>query len=73
MSRFQKFQVECICGRVTTKTYARSHGGKCKTCVTGIPPAPRSRSYDSVAREGGYEDTMGVSLDAYEAHCNGGY
>jgi hypothetical protein len=35
-------------------------------------PCPRRRSHDDIAREGGYEDTMGVSPDALEAWRNGG-
>lgn len=72
-SKFSKFQTTCPCGRTTTKAYARSNGGKCKACVTGVEPASKARrSYDDVAREGGYEDTMGVSPDALESYRNGG-
>jgi hypothetical protein len=69
-SKFGKFQATCVaCGATTTKSYARANGGKCKFCVTGIAPvakAPRGRSYDDIAREGGYEDTMGCSPDVLE-------
>lgn len=72
-SRFAKFQATCECGRTTTKAYARSHGGKCKACVTGVEPVSKGRSYDNIAWDGGYEDTMGVSPDALESYRNGGY
>ncbi len=71
----KSYLTKCSCGRTTSAAYARKNGGKCKACVTGIKPAPkpyRSSSYDSIARDGGYEDTMGVSLDAYEGYRNGG-
>lgn len=65
-----KFTCRCNnCNRTTSTKYARQHGGKCKSCVTGIeqPRKPRSKwSFDDVAREGGYEDTMGVSPSALE-------
>jgi hypothetical protein len=61
---------------MTTKAHARAHGGKCKACVTGVEPAARrssrGRSHDDIAREGGYEDTMGVSPEALEAYYGGG-
>jgi hypothetical protein len=72
--RFDKYLTTCAqCGGKTNKSYARKHEGKCKTCVTGVAPAPRRRSYDDIAREGGYEDTMGVSPEALESWRNGGY
>lgn len=41
----KSFVVKCrVCGRPTSKTYARVHGGKCKSCETG---EPRPESYDS--------------------------
>lgn len=43
MANFQKFLTTCtVCGRSTSKTYARAHNGQCKTCVTGVVPAPRN-------------------------------
>lgn len=72
VSKYSKFQATCVCGRTTTKTYARAHGGKCKFCVTGVAPAPRARSFDDIAREGGYEDTMGCSPDVMENRYGGG-
>jgi hypothetical protein len=75
-SRYSKFQTSCPCGRTTTKAHARANGGKCKTCVTGVAqPTARSypRSYDDIAREGGYEDTMGISPEALESYRSGGY
>ncbi len=70
--RFSQYQTTCTCGRTTTKAYARKHGGKCKECVTGEPQPTKRRSHDDILREGGYEDTMGVSPDALEAYRNGG-
>ena len=57
------------CGRTTSRAYARTHGGRCKSCETGTAPAPRRRgtSRDAIAREGGYEDTMGVSYEVLES------
>lgn len=66
------YLTRCSCGRTTSKAYARANGGKCKACVTGAEPVRRGRSYDDIAREGGYEDTMGVSPDALEAYRSGG-
>lgn len=37
MSNYSRFLVKCACGATTSRTYARANGGKCKTCVTGIP------------------------------------
>ncbi len=28
-----KFLIKCSCGRATSRTYARSHDGKCKACA----------------------------------------
>jgi hypothetical protein len=40
---FQRFLATCVgCGRSTSRAYARANAGKCKTCVTGIAPAPRA-------------------------------
>jgi len=72
MSRFSQFQTKCHCGNTTTRAYARKNGGKCKECVTGRAQPRRARSYDDIAREGGYEDTMGVSPDCLESYRNGG-
>jgi hypothetical protein len=72
MAKYTQYQTTCPCGRTTTKSYARQHDGKCKTCFTGVAPVKRGRSYDDVAREGGYEDTMGVSPDCLESYRNGG-
>jgi hypothetical protein len=33
MNRFKQFQTRCACGGITTKKFAREHGGKCKQCV----------------------------------------
>lgn len=73
MAKFSQYQTTCKCGGTTTKAYARKHGGKCKSCVTGVAQPKKGRSLDDIAREGGYEDTMGVSPDALEAYRNGGY
>jgi predicted RNA-binding Zn-ribbon protein involved in translation (DUF1610 family) len=35
--RSNEFLCPCSqCGASTSKKYAREHGGKCKTCVTGV-------------------------------------
>ena len=67
------YQTYCpACHGHTSKVYARGHGGLCKTCFTnGREDAHdlsrlEHRSYDDIAREGGYEDTMGVSPEALE-------
>lgn len=37
MSRFQQFCQLCVqCGNATSKSFARAHDGKCKSCVTGV-------------------------------------
>lgn len=41
MMNFNKFLTTCPCGNKTSKTYARAHEGRCKSCVTGLAPAPR--------------------------------
>jgi hypothetical protein len=67
MSKFSKFLTTCLCGRKTSKTYARAHGGKCKACVTGVEPAKSETSeqrnarmidsgYQAYAREEGHYD-----------------
>ena len=72
-SRVYRYLTSCVeCTGLTSKNYARQHNGKCKGCFTGIRPVSRGRSYDDIAREGGYEDTMGVSPDALESYRNGG-
>lgn len=77
VNRYAKYQTSCSkCHGTTTRAYARGHSGKCKSCFTGVmtcKPASKGRSYDDIAREGGYEDTMGVSPDALESYRNGGY
>lgn len=36
MTRFSQYLVACSdCGEKTSRQYARKHGGKCKSCVTG--------------------------------------
>jgi hypothetical protein len=41
---YKQFTVSCTCGQVTSRKYAREHGGKCKACVTGVPKAePKER------------------------------
>ena len=43
MSKFDMFCTHCIsCNGTTSKSYARTHDGKCKTCVTGIVTKPKS-------------------------------
>jgi len=38
MSNFSTYCCNCVnCGGVTSKSYARANGGKCKACVTGVP------------------------------------
>ncbi len=35
--RYSQYQANCSsCNALTTKKYAREHGGQCKTCVTGV-------------------------------------
>ena len=70
MNKWQTRCVQCKC--LTNKVYARRNLGRCKPCVTG-EPRQYKRTHDDVLREGGYEDTMGVSPDALEAYRNGGY
>lgn len=42
MTRFQQFCTSCSdCGGSTSKSYARQHDGKCKTCVTGVEQPTR--------------------------------
>jgi hypothetical protein len=57
------FTTRCSCGRMTSKKYAREHGGKCKSCVTGVEqpskgPTREQRiidiGYDAYAREEGH-------------------
>jgi predicted RNA-binding Zn-ribbon protein involved in translation (DUF1610 family) len=34
---YTQYQATCTeCGGTTTRTYAREHSGKCKTCITGV-------------------------------------
>lgn len=72
--KLNKWCVRCAeCGGSTSRAYARRNDGRCKPCVTGIERSrPSPRSLDDIAREGGYEDTMGVSPEAFEAYRNGG-
>ncbi len=36
MSAWRQYSVKCVdCGRLTSKTYARTHNGACKACSTG--------------------------------------
>ena len=37
MASYQQFTIRCACGNLTSKAYARAHGGKCKACFTGVP------------------------------------
>ena len=37
MSNFRQFTIRCACGALTSKSFARANGGKCKACATGIP------------------------------------
>ena len=51
-SRFAKYQCRCSsCGRTTTRAYARSHGGKCKSCITGVDQ-PTARSGNEYGNDG---------------------
>lgn len=39
----QQFTCKCsACGNLTSRVYARQHGGKCKACSTGQPAKPKS-------------------------------
>ena len=42
MSNYRQFTTRCACGRLTSKSFARANGGKCKACVTGIPRVEKS-------------------------------
>lgn len=42
MTRFQQFCTSCNeCGGSTSKSFAKAHDGKCKTCVTGVYSGPK--------------------------------
>ncbi len=43
----QQFLTRCDCGNTTSKAYARTHGGKCKACVTGQPPTETTETAES--------------------------
>lgn len=49
-SNFKQFTIGCVtpnCGNITSKAYARTHNGKCKSCFTGVPQEkaePRRRT-----------------------------
>lgn len=39
---YKRFTVACVvCHALTSKTYARAHEGKCKSCATGVAPTPK--------------------------------
>lgn len=43
MSNYKKFCVPCAsCAGLTSKSYARANGGKCKACATGVPKAEKA-------------------------------
>ncbi len=37
MNNYKQFTIKCECGALTSKSYARANGGKCKACATGQP------------------------------------
>jgi len=42
MANYKMFTVPCVvCRGLTSKTYARANGGKCKACATGVVPVTR--------------------------------
>ena len=45
MSNYKMFCVSCVaCSSLTSKSFARANGGKCKACATGVAkPEPKSR------------------------------
>lgn len=62
-----KYMVRCSCGRVTSKSYARKHGGKCKECVEPGSTRPSESAerrnarlidsgWEAYAREEGHYD-----------------
>ena len=63
------FLTKCPCGRTTSKSYARVHGGKCKACVNPEQAVKRDEAraerrqgmiidhgYEGYAREEGHYD-----------------
>jgi hypothetical protein len=66
--------VKAPCGHWSSRKHIADHGC-CKACLTGEPTPVRrtGRSLDDIAREGGYEDTMGVSPEALESYHGGDY
>ena len=65
MSRTGLYLVKCACGQNTSRKYARTHDGKCKSCVEGTvreshsdTPTRESRilehGYQAYAREEGH-------------------
>lgn len=52
-SKFSKYLCSCTaCGGKTSKAYARQNGGKCKSCVTGVPTVAKDRrECDAISRQ----------------------
>ena len=61
-----QFLTRCACGGTTSKQYARAHGGKCKTCVTGVGPVERRAKSSNLP--GGFQDVGEYHMSAEYAH-----